>query len=526
MQIAILLGIVCVIAPLVLYSLRLSYVVRSDDEFFLGRHTLSARDLFDTLAAGWLMLGNVFLACMILGKYYGAHNWWLILTWLCAFLFMMNHVESAAHAIKSHRTLHSFLKSKFASRSIRVLAAIITASTGIGIIALEIIVVMALLVPVTGHASPWFPFLAGFAILLSLALYAVFGGFSAVTDTDRFQLIGVILALLSLLFLIVRAIANQVVSIDQVLAALRPTFASSGTSAYWFFAGIFFLQVPLLLGDFGTWQRIKASSPTEISAQRKTFGKLGLLNAAAWLVLVATGIVLAAVPSGKLPQYPDSFLYATAAPIVDLLSLSMIPSQFGQPYVGIALTFFLVAGLVCAMMSTADTYLLISLQTLYEDLLPQRPSETKGTQAGIRIARIFAVFAILTSFLIALYVVLNKANFIPIISLLFSLQVALSPFALFALYYAEPASLRLTGIASLCATICACAGYGLWAIFSPAAAGTYHQINVTFILPVGAFVIPAGALLLHVLIRSGPRATWILLKTCLVGDRRKHLGAV
>jgi Na+/proline symporter len=161
-------AILAVIIPLVIYSLRLSYKVETDRQFFQGVHKLSAEDLFDTLAASWLMLGNVFLANLFFGMMYGWKNFWLILTWFWAFKFMMRHVGAVNTALKTHDTLHSFLSTSFGSDFLRKMAAFITAFTGFGIIALEIIVVMALLVPVAGVGSPWLPFVAGFAILLTL----------------------------------------------------------------------------------------------------------------------------------------------------------------------------------------------------------------------------------------------------------------------------------------------------------------------------------------------------------------------
>ncbi len=64
MQAAIVLAILFVIFPLVIYSLKLSYRVRTDEEFFSGVVQLDADALFDTLAASWLMLGNVYLTCL------------------------------------------------------------------------------------------------------------------------------------------------------------------------------------------------------------------------------------------------------------------------------------------------------------------------------------------------------------------------------------------------------------------------------------------------------------------------------
>lgn len=515
MQLAIVFAILAVIIPLVLYSLRLSYSVKSDREFFQGVHTLSARELFDTLAASWLMLGNVFLACLVFGKYYGDKNWWLVLTWLLAFVLMMKHVGSVSKALTTHHTLHSFLFESFSSRMVRTIAALITAATGLGIIALESIVVMALLVPVAGNAAPWLPFAAGFAILLTLAIYSVLGGFTAVTSTDTYQLYGVIAGLCALVVIMLRALFAGIVSTSTVWAAKSPTFSSTGTSPLWFFAGIFFLQVPLFLGDFGTWQRVKACAPHSISDQQKTFGKLGIANAIAWAILLIAGIFLAAIPAGTLTAYPNSFLYNTAGPIVDFISLSSHPGQFGGQTLNIILVIVLVVGLVCAMMSTSDSYLLITIQTFYDDILPDSFHGKKDGTSGIQFARLFAIVGVVLAFGIAVYVVVNKANFLPIISLFFSLQASLAPLAVLALYYPQPDRFRLTAILTLIVTCVGCILYTRWALFivdGKTAIGAFHQVNVTFILPVVSFLLPFFFLFVHIAFIDGPRCAvrWVM----------------
>ncbi len=441
----------------------------------------------------------------------GVHNWWLVATWSGAFVLMMRHVGSISAALQKHDTLHSFLGTEYRSGVLQRMAGVITMASGIGIIALEIIVVMALLVPVAGTASPVLPLIAGFAVLVTLALYSVLGGFTAVTDTDKYQLKGVLIGLVCVAIVMVRAIAAGIAPMQNVQSAFTPTFAASGTSPVWFFAGLFFLQVPLFLGDFGTWQRIKACAPETVPGQRRTFGRLGIINAVAWIILVGAGIVLSSIPSGIIPSYSDSFLYATAAPIVNVISLAMLPGQFGGALLGISLVFLITIGLLCAMMSTADSYLLISMQALDQDVVKASGrSDTPGNR-GMRFAQSYCLAAVFIAFVIAVYVVTTQANFLPIISLFFSLQVALAPVAVLALYDSNPSRFGYTAVGSVALACGICLTYGAWAIFSAAAVGSYHQLNITFILPVIAFAVPFAILTIHVLASSGPRgmSKWI-----------------
>lgn len=513
MRYVILLSLVAVIVPLVLYSLRVGQKVHSDRDFFLGIEPLSVKELFSSLAASWLMLGNVFLACLILGRYYGWNNIWVVVTWLAAFFLMKRHVSAVTAALNQHSTLHSFLGEAYSSPQLRCIAAIITAATGIGIIALEIIVVMALLVPAIGTASPIVPLVGGLLILITLAAYSVLGGFSAVTGTDVYQVVAVICGLFAVAVLLFGLVVNGLTPLTGVRAVLGTTLSSTGTNIYWFYLGLFFLQVPLFLGDFGTWQRIKACekreldshtpsaaerlnnakseqepaphAPMSVKSEEATFGALGWTNAAMWVILIGAGAFLGVIPSGVVPDYPNSYLFATAGPIVDLLNLTSVLGQSWGALVGYVLALCITIGLVCAMMSTADSYLLIAMQAIHDDIL-RRPT---GSANAMRFARRGSLVAVIVAFAIAVYVVLSKANFLPIVSLLFSLQATLAPITVWALYGRRVKEYSMVALIGLVTGSVACAGYGIWGTFS-SSAGAFHKANVTFILPVIAFAIP------------------------------------
>jgi len=51
-----------VIIPPAIHSLQLACTVEHDRQFSHDVHPLTAKDLFETLAASWLMRENVFLA--------------------------------------------------------------------------------------------------------------------------------------------------------------------------------------------------------------------------------------------------------------------------------------------------------------------------------------------------------------------------------------------------------------------------------------------------------------------------------
>jgi Na+/proline symporter len=543
MRYIILLSLVGVIVPLVIYSLGIEQRVRSDRDFFLGIEPLSVKELFSSLAASWLMLGNVFLACLILGRYYGWNNIWAVVTWLAAFFLMKRHVGAVTAALNQHSTLHSFLGDAYASPQLRRIAAIVTAATGIGIIALEIIVVMALLVPATGTTSPIVPLLGGLLILITLAAYSVLGGFSAVTRTDVYQLVAVICGLFAIAMLLFGLVVNGLTPLTMVRAVLGTTLSSTGTNVYWFYLGLFFLQVPLFLGDFGTWQRIKACearamdcqtpsaveqpndakpeleqvphAPMSVKSEEATFGYLGWTNALMWVILIGAGAFLGVIPSGVIPNYPDSYLYATAGPIVDLLNLTVVLGQRWGSLVGYALAMFITIGLVSAMMSTADSYLLIAMQAIHDDIL-LRPS---GGADAMRFARKGSLAAVIVAFAIAVYVVLSKANFLPIVSLLFSLQATIAPITVWALYGRRVNEYSGAALVALVTGFIVCAGYGIWGTFS-SSAGTFHKANVTFILPVIAFAIPFVFLSVKIVACEGPSGSSRLFWAFLGGKRQ------
>ena len=143
------------------------------------------------------MLLVVIVAAMFLGGIYGWLNWWMILTWGVGFWFVGRHAGNIKTALGDTQTLHTFLEQKYNSPQIKNFAAIVTFVVGIGIIALELIVGMALLVTFTGNAV--YPMIFGVALGITVTLYCRLGGLTAVVKSDRAQFLGILSAFFLLL---------------------------------------------------------------------------------------------------------------------------------------------------------------------------------------------------------------------------------------------------------------------------------------------------------------------------------------
>lgn len=369
------------------YAVRLAKNIRSTREFFLHTGRLGERELSSTFLASWMMLGSVVVAVLVLGLVGGIANVWTVATWALGFVILGRHAERMRDL--THRegvwTLHSFLGARFRRGSLRLLAAGFTAFAGLGAFALELILGIALLQVVPGFTSSFVgPAVASFGLTLILAFYAERGGFEAVIRTDRVQALLLTLGLVGMVVLVGQYILRNPESVGNIPRYIYWPTTAENLSTLWaatgpaFFVGLLCLQLFLMLGDMGSWQRIIASRP-EISP-RRALNKVALWTAALWALLVTVGGLLWAHPEPEtLFPDPENILATQAEPLPSLIGLAAAPMFEGAPWMGGLLVGVIAAGLVSAMLSTADTYLVVIMQTLTQDIVfARRRSAGKG----------------------------------------------------------------------------------------------------------------------------------------------------
>lgn len=384
-------GAVCV-AGYAAYAVSLSRDIRSTRQFFLHTGRLGERDLSSTFLASWMMLSSVVVSVLILGLVAGIANIWTVGTWALGFVILGRHAERIRDL--THRegvwTLHSFLGRRFRSRSLQVLASGFTVFAGLGAFALELIIGIAVLQIIPGFMSSLAgPVIASLALTGILAFYAARGGFEAVIRTDRMQALLLTLGLVGMGALIAQHIVRNPESVGNIPRHLYWPKTAEEISLLWsatgpaFFVGLLCLQLFLMLGDMGSWQRIIASR-SEIRP-RRALKKVAFWTAALWTLLVGVGVLLWTHPSpeGLFPN-PENILATQAEPLPSVIGLAAGSVVEGLGWIGGLLVGMLAAGLVSAMLSTADTFLVVIMQTLTQDVVFSSGEASEGKELSLQ----------------------------------------------------------------------------------------------------------------------------------------------
>lgn len=484
------------LAPIViylLYSFLISPSVNNPSDFFLASENLKDKDVFETLAATWLLLGNVTVANMILGIAFGYFNFWLIFTWAIAFVLAGLNADRIREKLGKIHTLHEFLGNRYNTSALRIGASIVTFVVSIGIISLEVVVGMSLILPFSS-GDFLFPLLLGFALILVIVAYSVLGGLRAIVETDRPQVGSIIMSMIALLIISIVILSNGNGNLSST---------NYSTPEWPFWVGLFFLQVPLLLGDFGTWQRIRATSKNHTIKLKSAFNKVSGLNVLLWSIMVLGGMAIGSISITGNYSGLSQGLFSVAEPVVKVLDY-LISIQFPlSDVISTSLVFIFILGLVSAMLSSADSYLLIGLQTVTEDIfrigrknnIDEEEKELDIAQSSaVTVSRLGAIIVALIAFGFSIFIIYTGqiANALQIVFIIFGSQAVLAPLAVFALR--DDIELSKYGTVALWA--------GVIGFITPVVFGiwTLVQVEHSFLSTWGAYLTPVGAVCIPITI--------------------------
>lgn len=134
------------------------------------------------------------------------------------------------------------------------------------------------------------------------------------------------------------------------------------------------------------WQRAFAAKSRK-AAKRGIF-----LGTAVYAVCVSMILVMALAAQQLLPNVAET--YGSTDAVIPALAVTTLPA---------GLTGLALAGILSVMMSTADSYLLVSMQTVVDDI-GKTINPNMGEKKELRISRIMSVVLAGSALLIALYV--------------------------------------------------------------------------------------------------------------------------
>lgn len=452
-----------------LYSFSISPEVDSEERFFFCSQQLTLRELEASFNASWVVAGAVIVTVMALGQIYGLHNWWVVLTFLCSWLVLARHTPAIRRYLthKDKRTLHEFLGTTFGSPHMRKLVSLITVVTVTGVVALELIIGMAIFA-----ALPALPegkaiaLIVGVLLAFVVCLYTVLGGLLATVRTDVIQWVGIISGMISAAIITYLYFGADPLALSRLREV--DLWAPSGPLDLWpLYLGVACNQIPVVMADFGTWQRIGASRMEDLPKLPRTAVRAGIFQALVWALLAGLGIAVVAM-SAPDPTVANSTVFGGVAdPIIRIIH-ACIELGSASPVLGGLLLFTFCIGIVCAILSSADSYLIAATQTLTRDFRGISTAEGVSDKRVLFEARMWAVVLILCALGIAIVATIMNVPLIPLVFTFYGALVVIAILAIFALR-AERTSqpIGTLGIAAVFFVYALSIGFGFYTSFSP-----------------------------------------------------------
>ncbi|MBU1707290.1 sodium/proline symporter, partial [bacterium] len=243
-----------------------------------------------------------------------------------------------------------------------------------------------------------FPYFWGMVVgAVVIVVYTMMGGFFAICLTDVVQAILMILTLVVLPVLGLVLIANHGIDISAALAVTRNTASWFDSRHGWQAAALAIGGLSWGLGYMGQPHLI-----TKFMAINKSedIGQ-GKIIAIVWTILAYGGAVLIGIVGITIMQghlIPESSLLDAAGQIdkeriLPVLTNFLFPAWFAG---------ILISGAVAAMMSTADSQLLVATSTVVEDFYSRALGKKLDPSKMVLFSRVVTVLVGVFGFILAL----------------------------------------------------------------------------------------------------------------------------
>ena len=368
---------------------------------------LPGRQFGRSTAAAGVSLATVVLALLNLAPLMGLGLLVTILSYSASFLLLYFVAPTILRANRENQTLQSFLGSSYRSEAVRIASLIFSFLGYASIFSMELIVGVTVLEPIFPNSV----LLAATLFLLFIITYSAVGGFRAVVATEQWQIRAVLIAVASLV-LFAFAIWNTTRPASLGEMALQTL--GSWNVGWAFCLGIIVMNLPAPISDAATWQRLCATR-SEADAQAGLRYAI-VLFALIWGTLIVAGTFISTV--------------ATRAGLFDPASGTLIAfimsSMAGGDLLASLLLFAFTLGLFAALITTADSLLLICAQLVSIDVL--RLHEAPVSPAGrLSRTRIVLIAIGLLSFLLFVLFRWLQLDVVSLVFAIYGAQLALFP---------------------------------------------------------------------------------------------------
>jgi len=408
------------------------------DTYLRYRHTdtiesgMSGEQLRATLMASSFSLASAIYVYIDWASADGMLALWSPITWTLGAVVLYTLRKRIYSESRIAWTIHSFLGTSYRSNTLMRLASLVTVLVFLLQVAAEVFVGIAVLTVFFGHQVPLFA-LCIFIGAVFIA-YSVIGGLPSVlvTDFHQYRIIAFAIGVAAVILLT----SGGQSAVDQVVDSFSNSFLPAGNS--WIIVlSLLCLNIPLFITDMSVWQRIGATEKeSDITRGLGSFS-ITLFLWMSLLVFLGVGF------STYFVGFPD-----------------LRPAQAMITYFSDTIVFpILLVGLIGALLSTADTFLISSVQTLivdwrYHKQLSEKEFDPNSLEPVVhrkmvQQSRIGVLVLGFATVIAGYFFFTNLPSLLDLLFVIFGLQTTLAPIVLWGLLKKSDSRDEKAGILSI-----------------------------------------------------------------------------
>lgn len=448
-----------VLLPAVLYfmlAFRERKNIAGIQDFFPLKRSISTGEYRSTTVAAGMSLATVIIAFINLAPMLGITLFVSVISYSLSFLILYLCVNRIMEANPSNDTIQAYLGKSYASSSVKYIALFFSLIGYISIFSMELLVGVTVLQPFLGDGVLVFALI----YLIFIIIYSLMSGYRAIITTDRWQLRFILVSLFSLLIL---AIVHTYSTPDVKVGDIFSSISHSWLPIWPFIIGITVMNLPAPISDAGTWQRLCSTRDAHTA-------KRGLLQIAPFFAVLWAFLVLFACYYWRVAA--SQGFDAAQGPLIAYIMGIFAAS--GPVFT--ILLFFFTLGLFSAMISTADSLLIVAGQILSIDIMKLKPNND-NSQAAIKKARLAMGLIAVLSFTIFTILHFLEFDVVQLVFAIYGSQLAMFPAVLFSLFFAKRIDMqkaRFAAGASILAGFFGGWGSALYGKFSESANWLYN----------------------------------------------------
>jgi len=405
-----------VLLPAVLYvaqSLRERRNINDIRDFFPLRRCITSGEYRSTTVAAGMSLATVIIAFINLAPMMGITLFVSVISYSISFLILYPCVGRIMAANPNNDSIQAFLGKAYGSPTVKYIALIFSLIGYISIFSMELLVGVTVLQPLLKGGVLAF----ALVYLLFIIAYSLISGYRAIIATDKWQLRFILISLASLIVFAMRQTAEAPgLEISSVLSQI----SSSWLPIWPFILGITVMNLPAPISDAGTWQRL--CSTKDATTARRGLLQITPFFAVLWTILVLFGCYYGHVATAHGFDAQN-----------DTLIAFVIKTMGSTGSFSTMLLFMFVLGLFSAMISTADSVLIVASQVFCIDIMKLNPEDTR-TSVVMKKARVTMAVIAVVSFVVFTAFHVLRFDVVQLVFAIYGAQLAMFPAVCAALF--------------------------------------------------------------------------------------------